>query len=122
MSTSCEIISPSRSSNTIRVEGSLPFPEGANDSIETRRESLRRTGDLVAMMFIGPAVSEKKTSIPLTNRTINSRFDTKVPEVIQQFVLEETKFSDKEQKNVLNKKVEKTNTKLEIRKGVIKTS
>ena len=122
MSTSCEIISPSRSSKVIRIEGSPPYPEGTNDSIETRRESLRRTGDLVAMMFIGPAVSEKKTSIPLADRTINSRFDTKVPEVIQQFVLEESKFSDKEQKNVLNKKVEKTNTKLEIRKGVIKTS
>jgi len=122
MSNSCEIISPSRSSNIIKVEGSLPFIDGSNDTIETRRESTKRAVDLSAMMFIGPAISEKKTSIPLSDRSLNSRFDTKVPEIVQQFVLEESKFSDKEQKNTLNKRIEKTNTKLEIRKGVIKAS
>ena len=34
MSNTCEIISPSRSSKTIRTNGLIPFIEGANDLIE----------------------------------------------------------------------------------------
>ena len=122
MSTSCKIISPSRSSNIIRVEGSLPHVEGSNDTIETRRERKKQVGDLIISVFAAPVISEKKTSIPLSNRNLNTRFDSKVPETIQQFALEEIKFSDKAQINVLNKKIEKTNTKLENRKGIIKSS
>lgn len=118
MSNSCEIISPSRSSKTIRVVGSEPYNEGSNDKIVSIKENTSKKKDFAAQFLVMPALSNDKTIVPLMDRNIDLRLDTKVPPAKQEDVLKRRFFSDLNQNNTLNSRLEKSNTKLESRKGV----
>jgi len=119
MSNSCEIISPSRSSKTIRIEGSKPYNEGSNDEIETRPEPSSKKKDLIAKFFAGPILTDDRTSIPLSDRNIDSSYDAKIPEPDQKLTITSDRFIDLSQNSVLNKRKDKKSfkTKSEVKKG-----
>lgn len=130
MSNTCEIISPSRSSNIIRVSGTTPFNDGSNDTIETKPETKgrgRRQNLFEGFVFIGPVISDKKTTVPPIDKSPNLRFDNKLSEVRTESIPKIQKFSDEVQNNVFNKLVKdikidtRFNTKSEIAKGVSKS-
>lgn len=124
MSNSCEIISPSRSSKVIRIEGSPPYNEGSNDKIETRREPSNPKKELEAKFFIGPVLTDDRTVVPLADRSIDTSYDTKTPEVIRQFVIDRNYYVDLKQNSVLNKKRDKKSlrTKSVAKKGSTRTT
>ena len=122
MSNSCEILSPSRSSNIIQVEGSAPYNEGSNDSIVTRKEVKKNTEVLTARFFIGPAISESTKASSTVKQKIKNRFG--VSSRRKRILARKSRnFSDRAQNNVLNKSLDNlSNTKEETRTSSIRNN
>ena len=119
MSNSCEIISPSRSSNVIRVEGATPHNEGSNDRIEPRPELGRFINELSSRFFVGPVLTNDTTIVPLINRNIDTRYNVRTPETVREFTNDSNFFTDLQQINVLNNKINQISLKgkFEVKKG-----
>lgn len=116
MSTSCEIIAPSRSSNVIRITGAEPFNDGANDTIEITPDRTSTEPSKVPRINITPSLTDVRIVIP---QSLRSKVRFRSSSGIERLQVEDSEsFQDLDLNNVISKNNLGSKSKLEARSGV----